>query len=190
MARMTEHAKARRALFLYLAVLPVPTFVHDARLLAAGLGIALWLAGGERWRIFKRSLVAILAFNLTVSLGVILVGLWRGHVDADWLLTTNLRVLLMVYLGFWFVARIDLLKALAGWPTATLIATLVLGQARAFERLLRDFRLAFESRNIARPRLTDRRHHASAQAIALLDKAQTQSTEVALAMRSRGAFDA
>lgn len=187
---MTDRAQARRALYLYLAVLPAPTFVHEPRLLAAGLLIALALAGNKRWHILKQSLIAILAFNLSVSLGVILVGLWRGHVDADWLLTANLRVLLMVYLGFWFVARVDLAKALAGWPTATLIMTLALGQARAFERLIRDSRLAFASRNIARPRLVDRRHHAGAQAVALLDKAQTQATEVAQAMRSRGAFDA
>lgn len=182
--------KPRHALYLYLAVLPAPTFVHDPALLALGLLIALALAGTERWRILKRSLLAILAFNLSVSLGVVLVGLWRGHVDTDWLLLANLRVLLMVFLGFWFVAKVNLLAALQGWPTATLVATLALGQARAFERLIRDFRYAFESRNILRPRLLDRRRHAGAQAVALLDKAQAQSTEVALAMRSRGAFDA
>ena len=185
--------KPRHALYLYLAVLPAPTFVHDQALLALGLLIALALAGAERWRILKRSLLAILAFNLSVSLGVVLVGLWRDGVsgiDTQWLLLANLRVLLMVFLGFWFVARVNLLAALAGWPTATLIATLALGQARAFERMIRDFRFAFASRAIVKPRLLDRRRHAGAQAIALLDKAQAQSTEVALAMRSRGAFDA
>lgn len=182
--------KPRRALYLYLAVLPAPTFVHDPALLALGLLVALALAGAERWRILGKSLLAILAFNLSVSLGYVLVALWRGDFRPEWLLVANLRVLLMVTLGFWFVARVDLLKALAGWPTATLVATLALGQIRSFERMLRDFRLAFESRNIARPRLIDRRHQAGAQAVALLDKAQAQSTEVALAMRSRGAFDA
>lgn len=181
---------ARHRLYLYLAVLPVPTFVHDPALLALGLLIALALAGAERWRILKRSLLAILAFNLSVSLGVVLVGLWQGRIDTGWLLLANLRVLLMVYLGVWFVARTNLLAALAGWPTAALVATLALGQARAFERLIRDFRLAFASRSIVKPRLLDRRRHAGAQAVALLDKAQAQSTEVALAMRSRGSFDA
>lgn len=179
----------RRALYLYLAVLPAPTFVHDPAWLALGLLLALALAGAPRWRILKKSLLAILAFNLSVSLGVVLVGLWRGEIHGDWLLLANLRVLLMVYLGFWFIARVNLLAALQGWPTATLLATLALGQARAFERLIRDFRHAFASRNIARPRLIDRRRQAGAQAVALLDKAQAQSTEVALAMRSRGAFD-
>lgn len=180
----------RRGLFVYLAVLPAPTFVHDPRLLALGLLLAVVLSGAARWQLLKRSVRAILMFNLSVSLGYVAVGLWRGSFNPDWLLVANLRVLLMVYLGFWFVSRINLLAALAGWPTATLVATLALGQIRAFERIVRDCRWAFASRNIARPRWLDRRHQAGAQAIALLDKAQAQSTEVALAMRSRGAFDA
>ena len=181
--------KPRHALYLYLAVLPAPTFVHDPRLLALGLLAALALAGPERWRLLQRSLFAILAFNLSVSLGYSLVSLWRGDFRPEWLLLANLRVLLMVYLGFWFIARVNLLAALAGWPTATLLATLAIGQSRAFARLLRDFRLAFASRNIVKPRWIDHRHLAGAQAVALLDKAQAHSTEVALAMRSRGAFD-
>lgn len=185
-----DRMKPRHALYLYLAVLPAPTFIHDPALLALVLLLALALAGAERWRILKRSLLAILAFNLSVSLGVVLVGLWQDRIDTGWLLLANLRVLLMVYLGFWFVARTNLLAALSGWPTITLLATLAIGQIRAFEKLLRDFRLAFASRAIVRPRFADRRRHAGAQAIALLDKAQAQSTEVALAMRSRGTFDA
>ncbi len=179
----------RHALYLYLAVLPAPTFVHDPALLALGLLVALALAGAQRWRILKKSLLAILVFNLSVSLGYVLVALWRGDFRPEWLLLANLRVLLMVFLGFWFVTRVNLLAALQGWPTATLVATLALGQIRTFERMIRDFRLAFASRNIVRPRLADRRRHAGAQAVALLDKAQAQSTEVALAMRSRGAFE-
>lgn len=180
----------RHALYLYLAVLPVPTFIHDPACLATGLAICLALARKQRWRILKKSLLAILAFNLTVSLGYVLVALWRGDLRPDWLLTANLRVLLMVFLGFWFVARVDLLAALRGWPTATLIMSLTISQVRVFERLIRDFRLALRSRSIVAPRLIDRRRHAGAQAMTLLDKAQGQSTEVALAMRSRGAFDA
>jgi cobalt/nickel transport system permease protein len=183
----------RHWLLLYLAVLPVPTFVHDAAYLAVGLLAALLLSGRHRWSILRRSVWAILAFNLSLSLGVVAIGWWRDGwrgVDFSWLLLANLRVLLMVYLGFWFVTRVKLLAALAGWPTATLVATLALGQARSFERLLRDFRLAFKSRNIRPPHWRTRRLQAGAQAIALLDKAQAQSTEVALAMRSRGSFDA
>jgi len=181
--------RPRHALYLYLAVLPAPTFIHDPALLGAALLIALGLAGAGRWRILKRSLLAILAFNLSVSLGVVAVGLWRGQIDAGWLLVANLRVLLMVYLGFWFIAKVDLVAACTGWPTLQRIATVAIGQMRVFERLMRDSRFAFATRTITRPRLADRHHHAGAMAVALLDKAQAQATEVALAMRSRGAFD-
>lgn len=181
--------KPRHALTLYLAVLPAPTFIHDARLLAAALLLVIAVSGALRWPLLKRSLFAILAFNLSVSLGVVIVGLYRGAIDGEWLLVANLRVLLMVYLGFWFAARVDLLAALAGWPTLSLVATLALGQIRSFERIVQDCRFAFASRNIVRPRLVDQRRQAAAQAIALLDKAQAQSTEVTLAMKSRGAFD-
>ncbi|MCX8086497.1 MAG: hypothetical protein N3C63_06275 [Rhodocyclaceae bacterium] len=180
----------RQRLALYLAVLPAPTFIHDPRLLAAGLFLALALAGAERWRILKKSLLAILAFNLTVSLGYALIALWRDTFQPAWFFTANLRVLLMVFLGFWCIARVDLLAAVRGFPTATFLATLTLGQMRAFERLIRDFRLALRSRSIVKPRLADRFHHAGAQAIALIDKGERQATELTLAMRSRGAFDA
>lgn len=180
----------RQSLVLYLAVLPLPTLIHDPLWLGTGLALALWLAGTTRWRIFRRSIGAVLTFNLAVSLGYVVVALWRNDFHPEWLLIANLRVLLMVYLGFWFITRTPLLPALAGWPTATLLATLALGQIKTFERLLHDCRDAFTSRNIAPPRLLDRRHQVGAQAVALLDKAQAQSQEVTLAMKSRGGFDA
>jgi cobalt/nickel transport system permease protein len=179
----------QRALWLYLAILPLPTLLDDLLWLAGMLALAFFLSGGERWRILRRALKAILLFNLSVSLGVVVVGVVRGAVDGHWLLVANLRVLVMVYLGFWFVARGDLLKALAGWPRLARIATIALGQIGVFERLVRDFRFALVSRTPGRPHLIDRRHHAAAQAAALLDKAQAQAAEVTQAMRARGAFD-
>jgi cobalt/nickel transport system permease protein len=124
-----------------------------------------------------------------VSLGYILVAHWQGAVSATYLLTINLRVILMVYLGFWFIARGDLLTALAAWPLASLVATLAIGQIKTFERILRDFRLAFASRNVSRPRLRDHHHLAAAQAVTLLDKSLAAANDAALALRSRGAFD-
>jgi len=180
---------ARGWLFAYLAALVAATFIHVPALLAALLLLALAAAGTTRWRLLRRTLWAVLAFNLTVSAGYALMTLWQGSFSADYLILVNLRVVLMVFLGFWFVARVDVLAALAGWPTATLVITLALGQIRSLERVIADFRLAFTSRNVAQPRLRDRASHAGAQGIALLDKSMAAATESALAMRSRAAFD-
>jgi cobalt/nickel transport system permease protein len=181
---------ARSWLVLYAAALVGTTFIHLPLALAGLLALALVAAGRQRWQLLKKTLLAVIAFNLTVSVGYVVVSLWRGHLDPTYLLFANLRVMLMVFLGFWFVARVDVLAALAGWPTLSLIATLALGQIRTLERIVADFRLAFESRNIARPHLAARARHAAAQGIALMDKSVASATESTLAMKSRGAFDA
>jgi cobalt/nickel transport system permease protein len=179
----------RIALLAYLAAIVGVSFFHQPILLAALLLGALAAAGTRRWQFLRRSLLAILAFNLTVSLGYTAIAVWQDSFSGEYLLQINLRVLLMVYLGFWFVARGDLLAALAGWPMACLIATLAISQIKTFERIVRDFRFAFISRNPGRPRLRDRSHQAAAQAITLLDKSLAAASDAALAMRSRGAFD-
>lgn len=180
---------ARRWLLLYLAALVGLGFLHHPGALAATFGAAFMLAGRDRLNLLRRTLFAVLAFNLSVSLGYALVAWWQGRFFAETLLLLNLRVLLMVFLGFWFVARVDLLSAVARWPTASLLATLAVGQIRTFERLLRDFRLAFTSRNIVRPTLRARGRGAAAQAQALLDKSVAAAGDAALGLRSRGAFD-
>lgn len=176
-------------LWAYLGTVVGITFVHQPPVLAGLLAGAIVLSGRRSWQLLRRTLLAVLAFNLTVSLGYAAVAAWQGDFRPDYLLLLNLRVLLLVYLGFWFVAAVDLLAVLSGWPLLRLIATLSIGQIKTLERILRDFRLAFESRNPAPPRLRHRMAHAASQAQTLLDKSVASAGEAALAMRSRGAFD-
>jgi cobalt/nickel transport system permease protein len=180
----------RTWLTAYLAAVVAATFVHEPAILAGALASAIAAAGPERWKLLRRTLLAIVALNLTVSLGYVAIALWRGGLDIGYLVLVNLRVLLLVFLGIWFAARVDLVTAIGVSPTLTFVATLTLGQLRAFERIVDDFTLAFASRNPAPPRLVDRARHAAAQGIALMDKTQATASESALAMRSRGAFDA
>lgn len=181
--------RARRWLFAYAAALVGLGFVHHAGVLAALLGAALAAAGAVRWRLLRRAAAALLLFNLSVSLAYALVAAGQGRPVAEVLLTMNLRVLLMVFLGFWLVDRVRLLDALAGWPLARLVATLAIGQIGAYRRLLDDGRLAFRSR-CPQPGAVDRLRQAGAQGGALFDKSLQATEQVARAMRSRGAFDA
>lgn len=181
--------KAVHWLCAYLLAVVAVTLLHDARWLAALL-VAAAVAGGQgRWAILRRGLVAVLAFNLTVSLGYLVMALGQGVFSAQYLLLVNLRVFLLVYLGFWFVSRVNLLEACRFSPTLGFVVTLAAGQIETFARALRDFRLAFQSRNLAQPALAARTRHAAAQAAHLVDKSVSMATETALAMRSRGCFD-
>lgn len=174
---------------LYATAVVAITFVHEPGWLAVLLCLAIIVAGRARWRLLGRAVRAVIAFNLTVSLGYVIVAGWQGGLAADYLALVNLRVILLVYLGFWVIHAVDVLAALSGWPLARLLATLAIGQIKTFERVLRDFRLAFISRNLTSPRPIDRVRGAAAQAQTLLDKSAASAQGAALAMRSRGAFD-
>jgi len=180
---------ARTWLLAYCLAVLVATLVHDPRWLGAALATAFIASGPARGLLLRRTLLSLLMFNLAVSAGYAAVALWRGDFHGEYLLLLNLRVALLVFLGFWFVARVDFLQALRGWPLLTLLATLTLGQMRVFARIVGDFRLAFASRNLKRPHLVDRAHNAAAQGQTLLDKSLASASEAALAMRSRGSFD-
>ena len=182
---------SRHALYLYLAVLPVPTFVHDPGWLAAGLAAALVLAGPSRGAILRKSLVAIALFNLTTSLGVVALGLWRGQIDSDWLVLANLRVLLMSYLTFWFAARVNVLAAVSGWPAATVLVALALGQMRACERLLREGqeRAVVPGQRLARQareRVSQLALRLGHLAVPFLDPLHYWGTDASLALMRRG----
>jgi cobalt/nickel transport system permease protein len=180
---------ATRWLLCYALAVVAITFVHAPAALAGLLGLALVGAGAGRWQLLRRALAAILAFNLTVSLGYAVVAGLRGEFAFDYLLLVNLRVLLLVFLGFWFVKRVNLIQALSFAPGLAWAATLAVGQIQTFRRIIADFRLALESRSAEPPRLADRMHSASAQGRDLLDKSVAAAQESALAMRSRGCFD-
>jgi len=180
----------RVLLFAYLGALVAISLLHSPALLATLLLFAFIASGQDRLALLRASVRALAVFTLTVGLSWLLYSwLWQGAPDGRWLLLVILRVLLMVYLGLWFVRRVPLMALLERWPSATLLATLTLSQIAIYRRLLADFRLAFTSRRAAPPRLTDRARHAGAQGIVLLDKSLAAAADAAQALRSRGVFD-
>jgi cobalt/nickel transport system permease protein len=176
-------------LAVYLAAVLAVGFVHQPLWLAIGLAGAIALAGRARFRLLRRAAISVLAFNGAVSLGYALVAGMQGVFSSEYLLLVNLRVVLLVFLGFWFVARVDVAAAVSFSPGLSFVVTLAAGQIHALKRVARDFRLAFASRNAVRPNLAARTRHAAAQGQHLLEKSVHSAGEVAMAMRSRGCFD-
>jgi cobalt/nickel transport system permease protein len=176
-------------LILYLIAVLGVTLVHQIGWLTLGFAAAFILVGPMRWRLLKRAVLAVLLFNLTVSLGYWVLASWRGEFHGEILLLINLRVLLLIYLGFCFVQRINLAKALSFSRTLSFLTTLAAGQIQGFRKVATDFAQAFISRSPTTPGLRARMRFATAQCEHLLDRSVHASTEIGQAMRSRGCFD-
>ncbi|MFP5507400.1 MAG: ABC transporter permease [Gammaproteobacteria bacterium] len=179
-------SRERALLIAYVVAVLAATLVHEPLLLALGLGMTLLLAGRAAPTVLKRTVRAVLAFNLAVSLGYVLLAWLREFSPWHTLLLLNLRVLLLTGLTFTFIARVNLFKALDFSRTLTWLLGLAYSQALAFRRSYGDFRLALTSRSLQRPRLADRYRASAAAASWFLDKGLATARETAQALRARG----
>jgi cobalt/nickel transport system permease protein len=181
--------RARAALLAYLAAIVLATMVHQIGVLALGLGLVLALAGRGWLRILRRAAIAILFFNLVVTLSYGVVAGLQGTFSLDFVVLVNLRVLLLTSLTFLFVSRVNPFEALSFSRSLTYLFTLAYSQSMAFKQALEDFRLAFRSRRIEQVGLRDRYRHGASVGVHFLDKSLHRATEITQVMRSRGFFD-
>jgi cobalt/nickel transport system permease protein len=126
-----------------------------------GLGLVLALAGREWLRILRRACLAILLFNLVVTLSYAAIAGVQGRFSLDYVVLVNLRVVLLTCMTFLFVSRVNPFEALAFSRSLTYLFTLAYGQSMAFKQVLDDFRLAFKSRRIEKLGLRDRYRHSA-----------------------------
>ena len=181
--------RARIALLAYLGAVVLGTMVHEIAWLALGLLVVLALARRDWLRVLRRACIAILLFNVVVTLSYgVLAGL-RGTFSLEFVVLVNLRVLLLTCLTFLFASRVNPFEALAFSRSLTYLFTLAYSQSMAFRQALVNFRLAFKSRCIEQVALRDRYRHSARMGVHFLDKSLHQATEITQVMRSRGFFD-
>jgi len=188
--QVTPHWPSSIALLAYLLAVLALGSVHSPLILALALVLVLALIGQPRWQLLRRSLWAMMAFNLSVSLGYVAMLLWQGEWAWLPLLRMNLRVAVLVLIGFWCVHRVNLLRALAFSPTLARLLALTAGQVRVLARMVQDFRLAAISRSAGmRQPWSQRLRHGAWLCASLIDKSVASADEATRAMRARGCFD-
>jgi len=183
------HKRHTLALFAYLGAVLGVSFVHSPSVLATLLGFALLAAGRTRWRLLRRSILAGLGVTLCVGGGYTLMSLAQSEFHGAVVLRLTLRVVLLTFLGCWFVSRGNLLRALAFSASLTRLAAIAAGQVGVFTTLVRDFRLASISRS-GGLRLTtaQRLQQTAALGAQLMDKAVANAEQNTRALCARGAF--
>jgi cobalt/nickel transport system permease protein len=183
-----EHAE-RAKLGVYIAAIVLASALGEPLWLALGIAGALLLAGRDAPALARRALLATLWFSGVVSLAYLGQSLWQtGALPWRWLLTANLRVLLMTLLTFLFIARVNLFAALSFSRRLSFMLVLAVSQASGLRRTLADFRLALQARGMRRGALRARYRAAAHAAVWLLDRALANAHEAAQAMQARGLF--
>jgi cobalt/nickel transport system permease protein len=179
----------RNKLFAYLMVIVAASWMTEAVWLAGGLLAVLALCGRDTGRLLRRSVLTTLTFSGTVSLAYLGYVWWtRRTLPLDWLLTVNLRVLLMALLTFMFISRVNLFQALSFSRRLSFLLVLAMSQSLGLQRTLEEFRLGLASRSLQPPSLRTR-YRAAANMIGwLLDRALANAHESAQALQSRGGF--
>ncbi len=176
-------------LITFLAAVFTITMIHNAAVLGIVLFSVFLFAGKRRWRIAKRSLLAIALFNSIVTVSYVLLTMFEGGFSAYFVVLLNIRVFLLTYLTFLVVERVNPFKALAFSKTLTFLFSLAYGHVITFRRLYDDFRMALKSRTMVRPRTRDLYRHGAATASFFLQKSLHDTTEITEAMKSRGFFN-
>jgi cobalt/nickel transport system permease protein len=97
-----------------------------------------------------------------------------------------LRALLITFLSFSMLARVDLLAALRPFATATRLLVITLAQIHALRLLYAESRLGLQSRLLGRPGVRDVVRGAAGISGTLFTMATRNAREISEAMRSRG----
>lgn len=179
----------RAALILYLVAVVTVTLIHHPGVLGVAFLVVVPLSGKDALCILRRAFLAVVAFNAVVSVGYVALSLWRGDVAWSFLLLLNVRVLLLTFLTVLMGTRVNALRALAFSRTLVYVMTLAYSQVLTFRRLLEDFRMAFISRSPGKTRHVDRYRHAASTASFFIRKSMNETTDITMAMNSRGFFD-
>jgi cobalt/nickel transport system permease protein len=189
--RPSEHlARAERRLLLGgLGGLFALSALRDAGWLAAAWLVALLLLRRGSLSALRRLLVAVVPITLGLSLASAGWQAWVAVRPVDWgaLLALNLRTGLLGFLTFSLLARVNLMRAVAPWPTAARLLAITLGQVHALRLLVRESALGLRSRMVRRPGATDVVRSAGAVTGTLFTLAVRNARDVSDALRARGA---
>jgi cobalt/nickel transport system permease protein len=110
----------------------------------------------------------------------------RQNPDGSAYVALGLRTILISFTSFAVLARVDLLAALAPWPTLLRLLVITLGQIHALRLLVTESWLGLRSRLPRKPGVLDTLRGAGGITATLFTLANRNARDISDAMRSRG----
>jgi len=186
--RSPEARRDRALLAAWLAAAFALSAVGDVRWLAAALvdsaaifrrGLARNLSRVARSVLPATALLSLLSFAWLRVVG-------HRTPDAEPFLALGLRAILLGFIAFAVLARVNLLRALAPWPGASRLLVVALAQIHALRLLATESLLGLRSRLPRRPGAADALRSAAGVTGALVVLSARNARDVADALRARG----
>ena len=135
----------------------------------------------------KKVLKSIIIFNLGVSIGYIIMALFKNINPWHYVIYINLKVYVLTYFVFWFFSIYSITKFISFSKDLSYLTTITLSQIFSYKKTYEDFKMAFRARVY---KLTDKSPKFITRTFEFfLEKAIKDSKERTLAMKARGFFE-
>ena len=181
-------SKSRALLAAWLAAVFAVSAITDIWALAGGYALTLIFFWRGALGVTRKVLISVAPL-----ISLLVLGSWGWL----WLLQRRpplwtpfaalaLRTALIATITFSVLARVNLLRALAPWPTLTRLLVISLAQIHALRLLATDSRLGLRSRLLRKPGAADLVRSSGGITGALLTLTIRNARDVSDAMRSRG----
>ena len=172
----------------FIFVLFLLLFVKSSIYLGGFLGILILASIKNSFNLTKRVLKSILFFNMGISIGYIIMGIFKNIDVVEYLIYINLKVFTITYFVFWFFSKVDMVKFFSFSKELSFLLTMTLSQIFSYKKTFEDFRLAYKARVIKKLRSREKNFITKTFEF-FLKKALKDSKEKTLAMKARGFFD-
>ena len=180
--------KDRLILFGYILLVVLITSYHHIFFLLGVLAVISVLSGALFLRLLRKSALSVMFFNTVISIGYIIVSTINNNFSLEYIVLINLRVLLLTFMTFFMIKKINLFKAISFSRTFTFILVLATTQVLVFKRIYEDFKLSLKSRTLGKMGKKDIYSYISSVIFFFLNKSIYNSQETTQAMKSRGFF--
>lgn len=149
----------------------------------------LWLVSyKDFFKLNKRVLRSIVWFNLSVTIGYIVMSFVEGFSPWSFLLYINMKVYLLTYFVFYFFSKVDMLEFFSFSKDLSYLLSISLSQIISYKKTFEEFKLAYRARIVRK--LRDRKYKFITQVFEFfLLKTLGDAKERTMAMKARGFFD-
>lgn len=162
---------------------------HSITLMCVTTLLLFMLAYTHFFSLLKRSIMAILMFNISISLGYIILSLFRDEPFLSFLILFNLRVFNLTFMTLLFSKSVNIPFLLSFFPTLSFLFTLSLSQIFSYKRSYENFMLSLKSRMIKKMNERNKKEFIATVFGYFFKKVLYDSEEKSLALKARGFFD-